>query len=115
MKSKGKGCKRLWLLYSRAGFELACVVNRGNVVSKVLRIVPNAPLVFLNFGPRRGSSVVGMARPVSDSCALVLARGFYKKVVGLHNPAVVIQLTRRKVGERSNWSDPTWLAPILYS
>jgi len=61
------------------------------------------------------SYVIGMAWEISDQGAMVLAREFYKQFFTSDDPLESLRVARVKTGNKFDWNDPAWAAPILYA
>jgi CHAT domain-containing protein len=58
--------------------------------------------------------VIGMSWSISDAGAIVLAEEFYNRLMITKDPGGSLQRARLKTGERFDWKDPVWAAPIMY-
>jgi len=59
--------------------------------------------------------VFSMLWKVTDRGSAALASEFYTQVRNGLRPETALRIARKKIGEKYNWKDPTWAAPILYS
>jgi len=58
--------------------------------------------------------VIGMLWSISDTGAILLAEEFYNRLLITKDPGESLQKARLKIGERFDWKDPVWAAPIMY-
>lgn len=60
-------------------------------------------------------AAIGNQFIISDRSAAELAKSFYQNLLNKYGYAESLRRARIRVGRFSNWEDPAWAAPVLYS
>jgi len=76
---------------------------------------PSHMLGLLHAFVRAGTpSVVGMMWRIGDKGAFIFASSFYKMLAQGVHPTEAIRRARLKLGQYTDWRDPSWICPVLY-
>lgn len=103
---------KLALNFSKGSpFELvflnSCLSGKGSI--------DDATGLAASFVKNGVPTAVGNQFIISDKSAAELAKSFYQNLLKNHDYGEALRKARLRVGQISNWDDPAWAAPVLYT